>query len=192
MPFLPFYIPQSKKLKIIIVGGGYAGVAALTTLLRYMPNAIITIVDPRSQHVKITHLHETFRHPLQDFMVPFTALEQRFSCRHICSELIVNKNNMQQWQNEKFITINNEKVEFDYLLITTGTTTQRANLNKNVLDLNSFLTKHGPDLLNSLQIKNNQEKPFVSVIGGGCNRRSNSFLRLLIIFNERRLIVILG
>ena len=167
MPFLPFYIPQHKKLKIVIVGGGYAGLAALTTLLRYMPDAIITIVDPRSHHVKITHLHETFRHPLQDFMVPFTSLEQRFGCRHIRSELVVNKNNILQWQNEKCISINNDQIEFDYLLITSGATTQRANLSRNVLDLNSFLTKHGPDLLNSLQTKNNQEKPCVSIIGGG-------------------------
>ena len=167
MPFLPFYIPQHKKLRIVIVGGGYAGLAALTTLLRYMPDAIITIVDPKSHHVKITHLHETFRHPLQDFMVPFTSLEQRFGCHHIRSELVVNKNNILQWQNEKCISINNDQIEFDYLLITSGATTQRANLNKNVLDLNNFLTKHGPDLLNSLQTKNNQGKPCVSVIGGG-------------------------
>ena len=167
MPLLPFYIQQSKKLNIVIVGGGYAGIAALTTFLRYMPDANITIVDPRSQHVKITHLHETFRYPLQDFLVPFTTLEQRFGCRHVCSELIANKKNILQWQNEKFITIDSEKIEFDYLLVTTGITTQQTKLKKNVLDLNSFLTKNGPDLLNSTQIKTNQDKPYVSIVGGG-------------------------
>ena len=88
MPFLPFYIPQRKNLRIVIVGGGYAGIAALTTFLRYMPDANITIVDPRSHHIKITHLHETFRYPLQDFMVPFSSLEKRFGCRHVCAELL--------------------------------------------------------------------------------------------------------
>ncbi|MEE8150863.1 MAG: pyridine nucleotide-disulfide oxidoreductase, partial [Nitrosomonadaceae bacterium] len=105
MVFLPFYIPKRKQLKIVIVGGGYAGIAALTTLLRYMPDANITIVDPRSQHIKITHLHETFRFPLQDFLVPFPVLEQRFGCRHICAKLITEENNIRQWQNDKFITI---------------------------------------------------------------------------------------
>ena len=48
MPLLPFYIPRHKQLRIVIVGGGYAGVAALVTLLRYMPEARITIIDPKS------------------------------------------------------------------------------------------------------------------------------------------------
>lgn len=167
MPFLPFYIPQRKNLRIVIVGGGYAGIAALTTLLRYMPDAIITIVDPRSHHIKITHLHETFRYPLQDFMVPFSSLEQRFGCHHIRAKLVTNKNNILRWQNEKFISINNAKVKFDYILITSGATTRQANLKKNVLDLSSFLTTQGPDLLNPFQITTNKEKPFISVIGGG-------------------------
>ena len=167
MPFLPFYIPQRKNLRIVIVGGGYAGIAALTTFLRYMPDANITIVDPRSHHIKITHLHETFRYPLQDFMVPFSSLEKRFGCRHICAELLTTEDNIRQWKNDKFITIHEEKLEFDYVLIASGAASGRADLENNVFDLNDFLTISGPELLNRNLITTDQEKPFISVVGGG-------------------------
>ena len=167
MPFLPFYIPQRKNLRIVIVGGGYAGIAALTTFLRYMPDASITIVDPRSHHIKITHLHETFRYPLQDFMVPFTSLEQRFGCRHICAELPITEDNIRQWKNDKSITINEEILEFDYILIASGAASERADQENNVFDLNNFLTISGPELLIRNLVTTNQEKPFISVVGGG-------------------------
>lgn len=167
MPFLPFYIPQRKNLRIVIVGGGYAGISALTTFLRYMPDANITIVDPRSHHIKITHLHETFRYPLQDFMVPFSSLEQRFGCRHICAELLTTEENIRQWKNDKFITINEERLEFDYVLIASGAAYGRTDLGNNVFDLNDFLTISGPELLNRNLATTNKEKPFISVVGGG-------------------------
>lgn len=151
----------------MIVGGGYAGIAALTTFLRYMPDANITIVDPRSHHIKITHLHETFRYPLQDFMVPFSSLEKRFGCRHICAELLTTEDNIRQWKNDKFITIHEERLEFDYVLIASGAASGRADLENNVFDLNDFLTISGPELLNRNLITTDQEKPFISVVGGG-------------------------
>jgi NADH dehydrogenase len=165
--FLPFYIPRRKQLKIVIIGGGYAAIAALTTLLRYMPDANITIVDPRSHHIKITHLHETFRYPLQDFLIPFPVLEQRFGCRHICDKLSIEEDNIQQWQNDKFITINKETLEFDYVLIASGAAAEPSDRANNILDLNDFLTTPGPDLLSNHLVTTNQDRPFVSVIGGG-------------------------
>lgn len=167
MSFLPFYIPQRKNLSIVIVGGGYAGIAALTTFLRYMPDANITIVDPRSHHIKITRLHESFRYPLQDFMVPFISLEERFGCRHICAELHTTEDNIQQWRDDKFITIHEEKLEFDYVLIASGAASGQITQENNVFDLNTFLTISGSDLLNRSLETTNQEKPYISVVGGG-------------------------
>ena len=127
MTCLPFYIPTEKKLKIVIAGGGYAGITALVTFLRHMPDASITIIDPRSQHIKITHLHETFRYPLQDILLPFSTLEKRFHCRHICAELALEESTLLQWQNDKFMTIQDEIIEFDYLLVATGANSNQGN-----------------------------------------------------------------
>jgi len=165
--FLPFYIPQRKKLNIVIVGGGYAGITALTTFVRYMPDANITIIDPRSHHIKITHLHESFRYPLQDFMVPFSSLEERFSCRHICAELHATEDNIQQWSDDKFIAINEEEIEFDYVLIASGAASGRTSQESNVHDINTFLTISGSELINRSLETIDQEKPYISVVGGG-------------------------
>jgi len=42
---------QEKKpshLKLIIIGGGYAGLSALITLRKQAPDAEITLIDPRT------------------------------------------------------------------------------------------------------------------------------------------------
>ena len=167
MSFLPFYIPQRKELNIVIIGGGYAGLAALTTFVRYMPDANITIIDPRSHHIKITHLHESFRYPLQDFMVPFSSLEERFGCRHICAELQATEDNILQWKDDKFITIHEERIEFDYILIASGAASGQNSQENNVHDINTFLTISGSELLKHSLETIDQEKPYISVVGGG-------------------------
>ncbi len=167
MAFLPFYVPGNKQLKVVIAGGGYAGIAAMTTLLRYMPEVSITIVDPRTRHVKITHLHETFRYPLDDFLIPFSVLESRFGCRHVCAELTPTKSTLQQWQNDKFITLNDEVLEFDYLLIASGATTKQTAQAEDVIILQDFLRASGSDLLSSRLNPGDAGEQSLSVIGGG-------------------------
>ena len=169
MAFLPFYIPARKQLKVAIVGGGYAGIAALTTLLEYMPDAEVTIIDPRTHHLKITHLQETFRYPLSDLLVPFTTLEQRFGCRHVCAELVLDENTLQQWQNNKCITMNDYSLPFDYLLIATGAPAREGvhHRSAHVLDLKDFMSTAGSTLLSSHLAGGDDCKAPISVIGGG-------------------------
>lgn len=167
MPFLPFYVSRHKQLKIVIVGGGYAGIAALVTFLRHMPDADITIVDPRSSHLKITHLHETFRYPLQDFLVPFSVLENRFGCHYVCAPLTPQDDTLRQWQNDKFLIINDEILEFDYLLITSGSAVAQMDKAENIFDLHDFMATPGSSLLDSRLDMSEKSERSISVIGGG-------------------------
>jgi NADH dehydrogenase len=167
VPFLPFYISRHKQLKIVIVGGGYAGIAALVTLLRHMPDASVTIVDSRPHHLKITHLHETFRYPLQDFLMPFSVLENRFGCRHVCATLTLEESTLQQWQNDKLLAVNDEILEFDYLLITSGSAIARMDKAKNIFDLDDFMATPGSNLLGSVLDTSEKGERSISVIGGG-------------------------
>ena len=168
MAFLPFYVPGRKSLEIVIVGGGYAGIAALTTLQRYMPDAKITIVDPRTHHLKITHLQETFRYPLSDLLVPFPQLEQRFGCRHVCAELSLEEATLQQWQNDKCITFADHALPFDYLLIASGAPARDVIRNTDcILSLNDFMVTAGSDLLSQHLVAESGRKDPISIIGGG-------------------------
>lgn len=167
MAFLPFYISRHKRLKIVIIGGGYAGIAALVTFLRYMPDADITIIDPRSHHLKITHLHETFRYPLQDYLIPFSALERRFGCRHVHAALVPEAETLRQWQNDKFLVVNDEILEFDYILITSGSALAQMDKADNIFDLYDFMTTPGSSLLDSRLDGHENGGQIISVIGGG-------------------------
>lgn len=200
MPFLPFYIPRHKQLRIVIVGGGYAGVAALVTLLRYMPEARITIIDPRFHHLKITHLHETFRYPLQDFLIPFSMLEDRFGCRHICARLSMDEHALRQWQNDKFIVIGDEIVNFDYVLIASGTPVVQAAKSGNVFDLRDFMISSGSSLLESELHACDTSKQSITVVGGGATgiqflfeiayflRRRKSECKLRLVHGQNRVL----
>ena len=45
---------QTDPLKLIIIGGGYAGLSALITLRKQAPDDEITLIDPRPYHLIIT------------------------------------------------------------------------------------------------------------------------------------------
>ena len=167
MAFLPFYIAKQKRLKVVIIGGGYAGIAALTNLLRYAPDTDITIIDPKEQHIKITHLHETFRYPLTDLLVPFADIENRYGCRHISASVHFDQGDLQKCQDKKQLVVNEEVLNFDYLLIASGGESKTADSIDNVLDLQAFTISAGSDLLIRLLNKNNQSGQSISVVGGG-------------------------
>ncbi|TXI16416.1 MAG: pyridine nucleotide-disulfide oxidoreductase [Nitrosomonas sp.] len=167
MAFLPFYISKHKKLKVVIIGGGYAGIAAMVTLLRYAPDTDVIIIDPRMQHLKITHLHETFRYPLTDLLVPFSDIASRFGCRHIATSIILDHDKLQEWQNKKKLTVGDEQVDFDYLLVASGCAGKLGDHSDNVLSLENFMVSAGSSLLTNLLFNNNQREQSISVVGGG-------------------------
>ncbi len=168
MAFLPFYIPTNKRLKIVIVGGGYAGIAALVALKHYSPEIDITIIDPKEQYLKVTHLHETFRYPLSDLLVPFADLEASFGCRYVRTALTLTNDTLRQWQADKYLVIDEEVLAFDYLIIATGDESKTIESQENVLNLQDFMNAAGSDLLTRyLAEDDGKGEPSISVVGGG-------------------------
>lgn len=167
MAFLPFYMPRHKTLRIAIVGGGYAGMAALVTLLRHMPGAQVTVIDPGLDHVKITHLHETFRYPLEDFLIPFHVLESRFDFRHVRARVSIDEQTLLKWQSDRFLLIGDEMINFDYLLIASGVPGAQASKQENTFDLQDLTTSAGSSLLESALPDWDSKEQHISVIGGG-------------------------
>ncbi len=182
MAFLPLYVPKmllkGSRLRIVIIGGGYAGIAALTTLRRHNPDAEVTLIDPNTNHLKITHLHETFRYPLSDFLIPYAVLEQRFNCRHIRSALIINESTLTRWQHDRCLQADDQQVPFDYLLVASGARSFVPNGEdkavvaavgelKNIFYLEDFFTVSGADLLDKFLAERSVAPSCISVAGGG-------------------------
>lgn len=169
MAILPFNIAKQKELNVVIVGGGYAGLTALTNLLQFAPETHVTLIDPREQHLKITHLHETFRYPLTDLLIPFTDICKRFACRFIQANVNLAPDALADYQNKKQLTVNEEALDFDYLVIATGCNAIKSeNTNpEELISLSDFSLKNGSDLLTQRLNLNESSESVISIVGGG-------------------------
>jgi len=164
---MPFYAPGRDRLSVVIVGGGYSGLAALIALREHRPDAEIVLVDPRAHHCKITHLHKRFRQPLADFFVPFQALARRFNIRHIQAELPVNDNLLKQWNTSRTLTVGEQVLEFDYLLMATGAERCATEKTDGVMNLDDFAAQSGRELLEK-HLGSSGER-CLTVVGGGAS-----------------------
>jgi NADH dehydrogenase len=165
--FIPFYFPTKDRLRIAIAGGGYSGLAALVTLREHCPDADIVLIDPRSHHLKITHLHESFRRPVADFRLPFKALEKRFGIRHVQAELPLDESLLRQWNADRVLVVGDEFLEFDYLLMATGAAYRKLERGERTLDLDDFAAEAGPDLLEEHFNPTGRDDRCITVVGGG-------------------------
>jgi NADH:ubiquinone reductase (H+-translocating) len=164
MAFLPFYVPPTRPGRIVILGGGYAAIAALVSISRYSPATTVTLVDPGEAHVKVTHLHETFRSGLSRFKVPFSRVTERFDCRHVQAKVDVTETELTEWQQNGGLPIGDEFVEFDGLLIATGTGGAPVERSDSVLELRDFATTEGTTLIERIPFG---EDPWLTVVGAG-------------------------
>ena len=74
---------EALSVRIIVAGGGYAGLAALASLRAHLPSASLTLVDPGEHHLKLTRLHEAVARPLDELQVPFHYLTKRLGATHV-------------------------------------------------------------------------------------------------------------
>ena len=164
MAFLPFYMPRSEPLNLIIIGGGYAGIAALISLRRHCQAAHITLIDPGFAHIKVTHLHETFRRRLSEFVVPFANIAERFGFRHVQAALDICDRNLEEWHENRGLAVHDEFLDFDYLVIATGAGAPSPEKDECVYDLGDLMQTDGSVLMERIP---KESRGVVTVVGGG-------------------------
>ena len=108
---------SSTTLRLVIIGGGYAGLSTLITVRKFAPHAHITLIDPRPYHLLVTRLHETVRRPLETIQIPFYALAKRFHFIHKQSFIEFDQDILTVWNKQKSLQVENETVPFDLSLI---------------------------------------------------------------------------
>lgn len=84
---IPFYFGGKDRIRVAVIGGGYADFAAIVAIREYGKDAEITLIDPRSSQLKITHLQRIFGRKNNKLSVPFADLASRFRFRHVCKGL---------------------------------------------------------------------------------------------------------
>ncbi len=155
-------------MKIVVVGGGYAGLSCLSELHRRVRDARLVLVDPAADHFKITHLHESVRRPLAAFRVPFSDLGRRMGFTHRRGRALLD--DIDSIAGAGSLDIESETgiftLDFDYLVIATGSRPPALPSGPGVYDRNDLLQQDASGLVKSY-LDNCPSTPGLTVVGGG-------------------------
>jgi NADH dehydrogenase len=158
---------KSGPLKLLIIGGGYAGLSALITLRKQAPDAEITLIDPRPYHLIITRLHETVHRPLDTIRVAYCLLAKRFDFIHKQQAIQFDEDLLRLWNSQKAIRLGEESLSFDYLLIATGSLPIQSVTEPDVYDLNA-ISQHGfATILEQFIASTDANDKTINIVGAG-------------------------
>jgi len=158
---------KAEPLKLIIIGGGYAGLSALITLRKQAPDAEITLIDPRTCHLIITRLHETVHRPLDTIQIPYSLLAKRFDFIHKQQAILFDGHQLRTWGSNKAIQLGDESLPFDYLLIATGALPIQSLTEPDVYDLNA-ISQHGfATILEQFIASTDANEKTINIVGAG-------------------------
>ncbi|NJN48312.1 MAG: FAD-dependent oxidoreductase [Candidatus Competibacteraceae bacterium] len=155
-------------MRVIVVGGGYAGLATIIELRRRMAKSEIHLVDPGSHHLKRTCLQKTLHTPLSNQLIPFAELGKRFGFTHHRARMAFDGPKLQIWQDRQSVPLPNGPLDFDYLVLATGAKPSHAsNPDQGIYGLDEFCRGDGPSILTDLVTRPTQQIKHISVVGAG-------------------------
>lgn len=146
-------------MKIVVIGGGYAGLACLMELRRRMPDAQLHLYDPRASHLKLTHLHETVRQPLGRYEVGFGELSARLRFTHHHARVEIGKESL---------TVDGAALDYDFAALATGARPATSQIATNVYDRDALATKAACELVRELRSDPSRAQT-ITVVGGGAS-----------------------
>ncbi len=167
--------------RVVILGGGYAGLACGLKLARQKDITVnLTLIDRNSFFLDSTKLHESVHYDLSRFQIAYDSLSARQGIQFIQSNLKFEPKILSQWQEKKTLYVDGKEISFDYLVISTGSFTRNIGLSKEYQDpqINKEIVtleqikKNGAqmyleDCLSMSKKKRENRKLSISVIGGG-------------------------
>ena len=153
--------------KVVVIGGGYAGLACLIELAKKDRRLELHLIDAQAEHCKITNLHKTFVNPIGTFRVPYQQLAEQFKFNFHQQKLSFTPLDLKRWQEEKSLPLGEERISFDWLVVSTGATSKFQSEADDVVGLQSLLHGDGKTLLEKAITNSTGEKLQLSLIGGG-------------------------
>ncbi|MFN2356034.1 MAG: FAD-dependent oxidoreductase, partial [Desulfopila sp.] len=133
--------------EVVVIGGGYAGLACLISLAKKAPKLKLHLIDANKEHCKETNLHKTFAKPVADFSVPYPQLAERFGFTFHQQRIAIDGNALKRWQQQKKIPLDDRELDFDWLIVSTGATSIVPPRGDHVYGLEQLMAGCGPNLL---------------------------------------------
>ena len=87
--------------KVVVLGGGYAGLACLIELSKKDKSLELHLLDADADHCKITNLHKTFQHPLEKFTVSYAELAKKFHFTFHQHRLDFSEQDLARWHHQQ-------------------------------------------------------------------------------------------
>lgn len=152
--------------RVLILGGGYAALAAVSTLRRLNPTAHMTVIAPRKAHIKITQLQETLRYSLRRLCVLYSELGRRFDFDFIQAKLRFDMDSLRRWQQRHCLTLSGVEIPFDHMIIATGSIPVAPDKSANALNVQDFCLNRGQTLIREVCQRGTSPLE-ISVVGAG-------------------------
>lgn len=153
--------------EVVVVGGGYAGLAGLISLAGKVPKSQLHLIDANKEHCKITNLHKTFARPVADFNVPYAQLAERFGFIFHQQRLHIDSNSLKHWQQQKKIPLADGELDFDRLIVSTGAASLIPPRGHHVYGLEHLMAGRGRALIDEWRTRAASERLNISFVGGG-------------------------
>jgi NADH dehydrogenase len=152
-------------VKIIVIGGGYAGLSCLLELKRKCPDSDRLLVDPTTHHVKLTSLHESLDRPMADLRISFENLGRRYGFRHIRERPILRPSRLAAFAASGRLSIGARSLKFDRLVVATGAKAMPRPAATGFYAVGDLRRMEGMKLIERIAAL--RGKPWVTVVGGG-------------------------
>jgi NADPH-dependent 2,4-dienoyl-CoA reductase/sulfur reductase-like enzyme len=149
-------------MEVIIIGNGVTGISAAVTIRKLNPTCTITIISSESKHfysrtalmyLYMGHMQYTHIKPYEDWF----WVDQKL---HLLQAKVINI----EFENQAVILAENSRLNYDKLLIATGSCPNPLNLpNENLAGIQGFYNLEDLDLIE----KNSKYVKQAVIVGGG-------------------------
>lgn len=153
--------------KVVVIGGGYAGLACLIELAKKAPEFELHLVDSNAVHCKVTNLHKTFSKPIEEFRVPYAQLAERFNFHFHQQKVTFTATDLLRFQQQKTLPLGDIELPFDWLVIATGATPLLKPQADGVYGQQSLQSGEGPALLERWLALGESQRLDISLVGAG-------------------------
>ncbi len=153
--------------KVVVIGGGYAGLACLIELAKNAPQLELHLIDGAAEHCKVTNLHKTFSRSVAEFRVPYRQLAERFNFCFHQQKVAFTAVELKQWQQQKALALGDSFMSFDWLVMATGATPLLTPQADGVYGQQSLHAGEGPALVDRWLDRGVEQRLEVSLVGAG-------------------------